>query len=148
MFGRRKRCRACGDDLEPGVAPQAVGRHGAITVVLDRVPVRQCPQGHVRRMADRDDSALLFLELQDRLPTAHGSSCTWCAAPLGAPGDEITFDLEIVPPSSPPFAITVRTDAGVRCGSCGRTQLPGDPETGFDVAEAVVLAYENQRIER
>ncbi len=134
------RCEVCQEVGTLRWRPGTEVAVGSVAGVLDRRPVVECPSGHDRAPASGPSAASAAIE--ERLDLARtrrfrGDVCRYCGASLTLPVRRTRRSVTV---THPELAVhTLHLDVPmVRCGDCGRDQVPSRSQQDLHALVAAV----------
>lgn len=136
------RCEVCQQVGTLQWRPGAEVAVGTVAGVLDRRPVVGCPSGHDRAPASGAQAASAAIE--ERLDVARarrfrGDACRYCGEGLTLPVRRTRRSVTVTHPEL--AAHTLHLDVPmVRCGACGRDQVPSRSQPDLVALVAAVYA--------
>lgn len=128
-----RKCSICKEGLSPGTLPEISGEEGPVALKVHRLPVLECPNGHLQ-FAHPDFPLLLLDHLiesdEKKLPVSATKGmlfkhhhCASCGEALGdAAGLRRSFKMDVELPDMPPFDVELTVPVH-RCSRCGHEQL-------------------------
>lgn len=116
---------------------------GAVRVLIERIPVRACPEGHPPRQVDPSDREAVEHAVDEQLWTARGrwfreDVCTACGRELTMPVRRTRRSVTAVLPGEAAPATLTFDLPRTRCPGCALDQVPA--EAVSDVREALEAA--------
>jgi hypothetical protein len=151
-----RKCSVCKEALSPATLPEISGHEGSVALTVHRLPVLECPNGHLQ--FTHPDFPLLLLDHlverdEPRLPVSTSKGmlfrhhhCASCGEALSDAAEHPhTFTIPVELPEVAPFDVelTVRVH---RCRRCGHEQLHSPKEVRSRTPAALAHAFKGAAI--
>lgn len=151
-----RKCSTCKEVLSPGTLPEISGQEGSVELRVHRLPVLECPNGHLQfthpdfplllldHLVERDEAKLPVSATKGVLFKHH--HCASCGAELSdAAQRPHTFRMDVELPETAPFDVELIVPVH-RCPRCGHEQLHSLKEVRSRTPAALAHAFKGAAI--